>query len=1136
MPTYAISQLLFLCWCWRVRGEWGRLADLTDAAGHVRPAARSEHIGAWDESRQVLQIHAGSNLEGDLWAFDVASATWTRTITAEVPAARSAHAAGWDPAGQSLWVHGGYNSQTKVWFRDIWRFQSGLWTLESNDAGPCGRQAHVAVWVASTSSLWVHGGWTGTHRLSDLWSYNQQAHGWQELAPLSPSGAPPARSHHIAVWDGTNQVLWMHGGYNSSLLGDLWTLDATTLSWAEIQSDGGPTARSGHAAVWDVESQLLWLHGGNDGILKRDLWRYDPESNIWSLIAEQAGPSGRWSHVAAWDDLNHVIYIHGGYNGSLCGDLWSFWVTTTSTTQTASSTSSSSSQTSTSSSISRTSSSSSSSSSSSTSSASSTSTTATSSTSASSSSSSTSSTSTSLTSTSSSRSSTSHTSSSSSISQTSSSSSSSTTTSGTSTTGTSSTSMSTTSSSTSSSSSSRTSSSTGSTTVTLTSSTSFTQTISTTSATSTSRTFSTVTFTSSSTTTATTTTTTQFVVFSPWPDWLLAVIIGAILLMSATVCTFSALEAIHPFISFPPPLEPRPSAAPERKGGHRSSPVSPVFPRLLGSRSPCAPLVVLVHFQGATRVTPRICLVPESTALQHLQPQATRNEPREPQATPKLLLPASFLQRHSSKTLPDLLFNSSPQDVISFAPSPAPAPSFASFQSRQTQHAQHLRIRVRLQTECPKQSSSSQACRSWPRVELVREPPAWPTACLSRRDTQPCQEPSMLPPLPRPSAHAPCYMCHVVQGQDQYLPFLPPNVGQDGHTPRPPPAPRPTSPPALSFIRLEPPENRPRGRPRSPVSPEAQPTAAHVAPSRPRVELVPKSRVVLVTSRLPPDRPLPAEPQTLSPKSRWLGFLLGGQLQGQQRLQALGGPESPDTATQQHPNPASNGGFDGPVTTANRSHAAASQPSSQCANSPVDSSIMQEHLPHPDSPTSHTDSRVARTQHTTLPQHATLRRSRSEPMCLCISPTTRVQHRSTTPNHQLLSQPPYSPASTLQPSLRLVSPTSNSTTHTAHCAQRPNTDSWIRPDNGSPAFTFGQQRASLPSRMRCGESPGPGAYNAEKISFDRYMPQRLEQFNDRRRIAKEFVDKQKRKRKQRGGSPCSGHQSQQTKDMSACSQ
>ena len=310
----AAALLLFCCRWSVIRGGWSRLADLTDS-GLVRPAARSEHIGTWDEARQVLLIHGGSNLEGDLWAFDAASDSWARTVTAEAPAARTLHAAGWDAANQALWVHGGHNSQTATWYRDIWRFHSGIWVQVSNDAGPSGRQAHVAVWVPGTFSLWVHGGWTGTNRLSDLWSYNEQGHGWWELAP---SGAPPARSHHVALWDGVGQALWMHGGFGDSrLLGDLWTLDASTGSWSERSYDGGPSARSGHTAVWDDGSRMLWLHGGNDGFPKQDLWRYDSGQNIWSLIsAEHAGPSGRWSHVAAWGSGNQVIYIHGGYLGS----------------------------------------------------------------------------------------------------------------------------------------------------------------------------------------------------------------------------------------------------------------------------------------------------------------------------------------------------------------------------------------------------------------------------------------------------------------------------------------------------------------------------------------------------------------------------------------------------------------------------------------------------------------------------------------------------------------------------------------------------------------------------------------------------------------------------------------------------
>ena len=250
------------------------MSDLADPVDPAGPPARSAHIGFWDASRQALLIHGGSDLAGDLWQFAAATGAWMQVGTAVAPAARASHAAGWDAGNQALWVHGGYNSETSTWFRDVWKLQSGTWMLEFNDGGPCGRQAHVAVWDSSTAALWVHGGWSGSILLSDLWQYNSRTGRWQELAVLA-SSAPSARSHHVAVWDGTSEALWLHGGYSESLLGDLWAWDTSSLSWTEIAFEGGPTRRSGHAAVWDDANRAFWLHGGNDGFLRRDLWKYE---------------------------------------------------------------------------------------------------------------------------------------------------------------------------------------------------------------------------------------------------------------------------------------------------------------------------------------------------------------------------------------------------------------------------------------------------------------------------------------------------------------------------------------------------------------------------------------------------------------------------------------------------------------------------------------------------------------------------------------------------------------------------------------------------------------------------------------------------------------------------------------------
>ncbi|CAE7724006.1 Lztr1 [Symbiodinium sp. CCMP2592] len=821
-----ICHVVRLLWlCWRAKGEWNRLADMTDASAPLRPAARSEHVGAWDKQRQVLLIHAGSNLEGDLWSFDAESATWTRILNGASPAARALHAADWDSTSGALWMHGGRNSQTATWFRDVWKLQSGTWSLEYNDViAPCGRQAHVAVWISSTSSLWVHGGWTGTKRLSDLWSYNTHARSWQQLAPLAPDGAPPARSHHFAAWDGARQTLWMHGGYNDVLLGDLWTLtlDASTLSWAPVLAGGGPTARSGHAGVWDATGRALWLHGGNDGVLQRDLWKYDSIGDTWSLIAAHAGPSGRWSHVAAWDGTNQVIYIHGGYNGSVCGDLWSFSVTTTSTTHTSSLTSTSSSQTSTSSSISRTSSSSSSRSSTTT----------------------------------------------------------------TSRTGTSSTSMSFTSSSTTSSSSSSSSSShsystTMSTTSTLTFSTSHTATSSSTSSSSTSNTRSTATATFSTSTTATTTSTTEFCIPVPWPDWLLAALIGMVLLVLGAVCSFSSLEAVQPFVSFTD-RPPEPQVLPVLKRRARRTQEAPVFPRL-GPCAPRAPLVVLVHFQGASRVSPRTWLVPESIAFLS-QVSISRQQGHEPQPSPTLPeLPPFGSPMQSSERVP-ARSQVIPQDSIPHVLPPKPPPTFSPgtwpLQQAGATHARRTPPTV-----------TAWAPRTRPRVELVPQPPpGWPSTAFGagailRRETKvrPWSELALLLPLP----HACTYMQTHCAWEKSYLPDVPSPLEARQAIPGQP------SPLAPSLTRLEPTAQR------SPststpfrirtglIGVSAASVRLKVVPGSagvPRKELVPRSRLAAVAPEshgCRPARPVLRDPRNLSPRSRFLGLWLPDVAQGQ---------------------------------------------------------------------------------------------------------------------------------------------------------------------------------------------------------------------------------------------------------------
>ena len=150
---------------------------------------------------------------------------------------------------------------------------------------------------------------------SDLWTFD--AKGFWNLSLHATAALPSAREDHAAAWDPVREQLWIFGGYDGNdFQKDLWTFSRNTMSWRLLDSFvTGPTARSDHVAVWDDTSLALWLHGGMDSSLKGDLWRFDSRTEAWAEFQPENPPSARAYHVAAWDTLNLAIWMHGGHDG-----------------------------------------------------------------------------------------------------------------------------------------------------------------------------------------------------------------------------------------------------------------------------------------------------------------------------------------------------------------------------------------------------------------------------------------------------------------------------------------------------------------------------------------------------------------------------------------------------------------------------------------------------------------------------------------------------------------------------------------------------------------------------------------------------------------------------------------------------
>jgi len=235
--------------------------------GGTGPGGRVRHMTAYDSTRHQMVVfggrfRAGSSgnytLYNDLWAFDLASETWSNVplAAATAPSARVNGAFVYDPTGDRLLLFGGN---------------------------------------ASTSGAFYQS-------LADVWEYSYATQTWSQLSPTGQS--PASRLFTGALWDDSRQWLVVFGGADETAFnqdvqyfGDLWGLDFSSGSpaWAELDaaSTFAPKGRFWGGLVRDEVNDRYVMFGGHDnGAIapdvgnSNDLWTFDPNSLEWFMHTE----------------------------------------------------------------------------------------------------------------------------------------------------------------------------------------------------------------------------------------------------------------------------------------------------------------------------------------------------------------------------------------------------------------------------------------------------------------------------------------------------------------------------------------------------------------------------------------------------------------------------------------------------------------------------------------------------------------------------------------------------------------------------------------------------------------------------------------------------------------------------------
>lgn len=167
---------------------------------------------------------------------------------------------------------------------------------------PTGRSQHLAVWTGTEMIVWGGGVRSGGR-------YSPATDSW---TPMNERGAPAPRYGATAVWTGNEAIFW--GGFLSSAVNDGGRYDPVTDTWTSVSLVDAPTPRRDHTAIWTGSEMIVW---GGSGTLYSG-GRFNPSTNSWSPTS--TGLGGRSLHTAVWTGSEMIVWGGSRDCGANCSE------------------------------------------------------------------------------------------------------------------------------------------------------------------------------------------------------------------------------------------------------------------------------------------------------------------------------------------------------------------------------------------------------------------------------------------------------------------------------------------------------------------------------------------------------------------------------------------------------------------------------------------------------------------------------------------------------------------------------------------------------------------------------------------------------------------------------------------------
>jgi N-acetylneuraminic acid mutarotase len=274
------------------------------------PIARQYHTAVWDDTDNEMIVWGGFSgaFEKSGGRYDPSADSWTATPTATAPIARYLHSAVWTGTEMIVW---GGSDGGKMSTGGRYDPVGNSWVPTANSQSPLARHNHTALWTGAEMVVWGGAGPAfGGVEMNSGGRYNPALNAW---LPTALVDSPLARESHSAVWTGTEMIVW--GGYagQSGTAYDSGALyNPATDGWTAISSTGAPAARSKHVAVWADDRMIVW---GGETAVPANLdtgGEYLPGGDSWSATSSSGAPSARTGHTAIWTGTEMIVWGGSG--------------------------------------------------------------------------------------------------------------------------------------------------------------------------------------------------------------------------------------------------------------------------------------------------------------------------------------------------------------------------------------------------------------------------------------------------------------------------------------------------------------------------------------------------------------------------------------------------------------------------------------------------------------------------------------------------------------------------------------------------------------------------------------------------------------------------------------------------------